>query len=74
MKYTLDLHGVRHRDVPRKVDEFIGYHLMEGSHTVNIIIGHSDQMKKIVDKTLTDYNLISDYGFLSTTTLIIKLT
>ena len=69
----LDLHGVRHGDVPRQVDQFIGKHLMEGTSEVKIIIGHSDQMKKIVDDTLKDYGLNSTTTFLSTTTLSIKL-
>ena len=73
MSYKLDLHGVRHGDVPRKVDQFIGEHLMKGTGEVNIIIGHSDTMKKIVDETLVDYGLSSTYNFLSPTTLSIKL-
>ncbi len=73
MNSVLDLHGVRHQDVPRKVDQFIGYHLSKGSREVNIIVGHSDRMKEIVDITLIDYNLKSEYTFLSKTTLLVKL-
>ena len=73
MNLTLDLHGVRHKEVPRKVDQFIGYHLTNGSREVNIIVGHSDRMKEIVDETLMDYNLKSEYTFLSKTTLLVKL-
>jgi len=73
MNRVLDLHGVRHQEVPRKVDQFIGYHLSKGAAEVNIIVGHSDRMKEIVDGTLKDYNLNSEYTFLSKTTLLVKL-
>jgi len=73
MNLTLDLHGVRHHEVPRKVDQFIGYHLTNGTREVNIIVGHSDKMKEIVDGTLSDYNLKSEYTFLSKTILLVKL-
>jgi DNA-nicking Smr family endonuclease len=56
-KFTLDLHGVRHKDVFRKVDTFIGAHLMDNSRTLFIITGRSPEMKKIVNKILVDYNM-----------------
>jgi len=57
MKNSLDLHGIKHADVSREVDKFIGYHLMGGSKSVIIITGNSDEMKRIVGKTLTDYSI-----------------
>ena len=48
----LDLHGIRHHEVPRKVDVFLGEHLQKGTNEVTIITGHSDHMKKIVDEVL----------------------
>ena len=62
-KYTLDLHGVKHKDVFRKVDTFIGSHIMDRSKTVFIITGRSPEMKKIVNKTLSDYNMESKDTF-----------
>lgn len=56
-RFNLDLHDVRHAEVPRKVDKFIGAHLMGGSKSVIIITGNSDEMKKIVARTLADYGL-----------------
>jgi len=56
-KFSLDLHGVRHIDVSREVDKFIGSHLMGGSKSVIIVTGNSNEMKKIVGKTLADYGL-----------------
>ena len=74
MGSKLDLHGFRHNEVPRKVDKFIGDHLTKGTTEVKIIVGHSDKMKEIVDDTLKDYNLESEYTFFSKTTLIVRLT
>lgn len=56
-KFSLDLHGVRHVDVQREVDQFIGEHLMGGSKSVVIITGNSDEMKRLVAKTLGDYGM-----------------
>jgi len=56
-KFELDLHEVRHADVPREVDKFIGTHLMGGSKSVIIITGDSDPMKSIVGATLSDYQI-----------------
>jgi len=69
----LDLHGIRHYEVPRKVDIFLGEHMQKGTNEVKIIIGHSDQMKNIVDKVLKDYGLTSEYGYISKSELIVKL-
>lgn len=57
MKNSLDLHGERHANVPRKVDQFIGEHLMGGSKSVVIITGKSDEMKAILGETLADYGM-----------------
>ena len=73
MNHSLDLHGVRHGDVSRKIDSFIGNHLMRGSSEVQIIIGNSEEMKKIVDTTLEDYGLESEHNFLTKSKLTIKL-
>lgn len=73
MKLSLDLHGVRHSNVSREVDKFIGKHLMNGSNEVEIIIGMSESMKNIVDSTLSDYGLESEYDFLTKSKLKIKL-
>ena len=56
-KFNLDLHGVRHADVQREVDQFIGEHLMGGTKSVVIITGNSEEMKKLVAKTLGDYGM-----------------
>ena len=73
MNITLDLHGVRHHEVPRKVDQFLGEHLLKGSREVKIITGSSDKMKEIVNETLEDYQLTSSPTFGSNTSLTISL-
>lgn len=73
MKNKLDLHGVRHHQVPREVDKFIGEHLLRGTGEVSIIIGHSEEMKNIVNQTLGDYGLYSSNDFLTETILAVKL-
>jgi dsDNA-specific endonuclease/ATPase MutS2 len=73
MKNKLDLHGVRHQNVPREVDKFIGEHLLKGTGEVSIITGHSEQMRDIVNKTLGDYGLYSETNFIRETILSVRL-
>lgn len=72
-RFTLDLHGVRHKDVSRKIDTFIGDHLLSGSPTVFIMTGRSPDMKKIVDKTLGDYQMTSNEHINNPGVLIVSL-
>ena len=52
---SLDLHGVRHRDVQDLVDSFIGryFHILP----VEIITGNSADMQEIVKKIVQSYKL-----------------
>lgn len=52
---TLDLHGVKHADVPRLVDQFIWEQINKKSREVEIITGISQTMKDVVIKNLKDY-------------------
>ena len=54
---TLDLHGIKHAEVSKLVDQFIWENMKSKSQDVEIITGISDQMKLIV------INTINDYGF-----------
>ena len=69
----LDLHGVRHHEVQQVVDQFLSKHLYNSTNEVSIIIGNSNKMKKIVDNILKDYNLKSEYSYLSKAELKVKL-
>jgi hypothetical protein len=52
----LDLHGFRYIDVPRVVDQFIGAHIIAGTHEITIITGNSPTMKLLVAEIASDYN------------------
>jgi len=55
---TLDLHGVKHADVPKLLDQFIWEQMNKKSREVEIITGISQAMKQVVIKTLKDYDFI----------------
>jgi hypothetical protein len=59
---TLDLHGVKHQDVMRKVDEFMGEMITSNHHHLYIVTGISVHMQDIVISTLKDYNLDYEVG------------
>lgn len=71
---TLDLHRLRHHEVPRKIDQFIGDHMLRGTRSVQIITGNSDKMKQIVNETLNDYQLTSTTEFNNNGSVIVDLT
>jgi DNA-nicking Smr family endonuclease len=52
---TLDLHGVKHADVPKLMDQFIWEQMNKKSREVEIITGISQAMKQVVIKNLKDY-------------------
>ena len=53
---TLDLHGVKHQDVPKLLDQFIWEQMNKKTNEVEIITGISQPMKDIVIKTIKDYD------------------
>lgn len=55
---TLDLHGIKHRDVGNIVDFFIRKN--RNNLPVEIITGNSIDMQAIVKKIIKDYNLRMD--------------
>lgn len=70
---SLDLHGIKHVDVPREIDKFMGEHLMSGTKSVIIITGNSDMMKKIVGQTLSDYCMEYIESWFNTGEVLINL-
>jgi DNA-nicking Smr family endonuclease len=52
----LDLHGLKHEDVKRKVIHFIEDNWNSGE-VVEIITGHSPKMKHLTADVLDEYNL-----------------
>lgn len=57
MNNQLDLHGVKHGEVQREVDKFLGERLMDGARSVVIITGNSEEMKRILSSVLSDYGM-----------------
>jgi hypothetical protein len=56
MKTTLDLHGIRHEDVPDLVHQFVNSN-WKPNLELNIITGHSACMKSLVYGILKQYDL-----------------
>jgi DNA-nicking Smr family endonuclease len=52
---TLDLHGVKHADVARLMDQFIWEQMNKKTKEIEIITGISQTMKDVVIKNLKDY-------------------
>lgn len=69
----LDLHGVKHQDVFRTVDQFVGRHILAGSYEIKIITGYSQRMKDLVQNVLDDYDLKAEEGIINKGMLTIKL-
>ena len=61
---SLDLHGVRHADVSRTVDQFLGQHRVD----TNLIISAS-----LVRESLKDYGLTAEEDIINKGMLTIKL-
>ena len=55
----LDLHGVRHEDAKRQLIDFIEK-LWNSGAQIEIITGHSPQMKGIVEEVFREYKLKYD--------------
>ena len=54
MKTVIDLHGVKHADVPRIIENACSQHEIP----FIVITGKSDMMKKIVEKAASEFNLL----------------
>lgn len=54
---SLDLHGVKHSEAPREIDTFIWQAMQRDYTHVEIITGHSEKMKAIVNETVKDYGM-----------------
>ncbi|MFH1320291.1 MAG: Smr/MutS family protein [Bacteroidota bacterium] len=73
MKNRLDLHGIKHADVFKIVDNFIGKHIIYGTDSVEIITGYSQRMKDLVIDVLNDYQVSSENHRYNSGVLIIDL-
>lgn len=53
----IDLHGIRHNEVKRVVENFIYQHLQDGTKEIEIVTGQSLEMKQLVKEIAEDYNM-----------------
>lgn len=70
---TLDLHGVKHADVPKLLDQFIWEQMNKRSKEIEIITGISQTMKQIVIKNLKDYDFNFNEAWNNPGKLIVSL-
>lgn len=59
---TLDLHGVRHAEVGRKIDLFLNETIDSDNDFLYIVTGFSKEMQDITIDTISDYNLDYEIG------------
>lgn len=70
---TLDLHGVKHADVGRLMDQFIWEQMNKKSKEIEIITGISQAMKDVVIKNLKDYEFTYNEAWNNPGKLIVNL-
>jgi hypothetical protein len=73
MSDILDLHGLKHAEVIRVVDQFLWDQIQKKSTKVEIVTGISDQMKLIVIETVKDYEFTYNEAWNNPGKLIISL-
>ena len=71
---TLDLHGVRHADVPKLLDQFLWEQIQKKRREAEIITGISHSMIEIVIKILKDYDFTYNEAWNNPGKIIVKLT
>ena len=69
----IDLHGVKHQNVQRKLDTFLTEHMNGNKNSIIIVTGNSVKMKEITKKVLSDYGLSGEPTFLNEGLLEVKL-
>lgn len=56
MNNKIDLHGFKHENVQRELDQFFWQMMQRGHSEVEVITGISEKMKSIVKEVSDDYN------------------
>ena len=69
----VDLHGIRHHEVPRKLDTFFWEMIQRKVGQVEVITGISTEMKKIVIETCKDYGFEVNEMYFNPGSLVINL-
>lgn len=69
----IDLHGIKHQEVPRKLDVFFWEMIQRKVGQVEVVTGISYRMKEIVKETCIDYGFEVYEPQFNPGTLIISL-
>lgn len=69
---SIDLHGVKHADVQRKLDSFFWEMMQKNVTEFRVITGFSDKMKSIVKETCNEYGFKVEEEFYNYGSLIIN--
>lgn len=67
----IDLHGVKHEDVGKLLDNFIWEHMKKKSGGVKIITGNSSEMKRIVSEIVKEYGFVAVEGYTNSATMLV---
>jgi DNA-nicking Smr family endonuclease len=73
MKNKIDLHGIKHENVQRELDQFFWQMIQRGHSEVEVITGISHRMKEIVNKVSQDYNFKVEEIPINPGSLIVKI-
>ena len=69
----LDLHGIRHSEVERKLDSFFWESMQRNLSQVEVVTGISSRMKNIVENTCKDYGFSVNERYYNPGSLIINI-
>ena len=69
----LDLHGTKHSEVQKKLDDFLWENMQNGNETVDVITGISDEMKRIVSNIASEYGMSCENDWSNPGKMIINL-
>ena len=70
---TLDLHGIKHADVPKLLDQFLWEQIQKKRREAEIITGMSHGMLEVVIKNLKDYDFTYNEAWNNPGKLIVSL-
>jgi DNA-nicking Smr family endonuclease len=70
---VLDLHGVKHADVQKILDQFIWEQMKKNTKEVEIITGISQAMKDVVMENLKDYEMTYEEVFNNPGKILVSL-
>jgi DNA-nicking Smr family endonuclease len=69
----IDLHGVKHENVQRELDQFFWQMMQKGHSEVEVVTGISNTMKEIVKEVSKDYKFVVQEIPLNPGALIVKI-